>query len=274
MARRPPWIGSSRPGSPRAPPASSSARSRASSSSSARAPTARCSSPARCSSRWPRASSCARRRCGADAAGSPTPRGGAPPFSSWAPCSSTSAPSTPCRTGSRHKQQNRLVWAPDLFGSGCFLVSGALAYARHDRAAAAPGARDREWRMAAVNLAGLRVLRGLGGGVVRRAVDRVGPRPGAPRTGATALGALCFFIGALLLWPRQPERTLHDSLRRLQGGMTMSTRRRPELAEAGRLEPPRRARGLARSTATASCSSRRPTTSCPSTACARSTRCG
>jgi YrhK-like protein len=52
------------------------------------------------------------------------------------------------------QQENRLVWTPDVVGSACFLVSGALAY----RVAAGPGLRparlDREWTMAAVNLVG------------------------------------------------------------------------------------------------------------------------
>jgi hypothetical protein len=33
------------------------------------------------------------------------------------------------QSGLSTHQQNRLVWAPDLIGSGCFLVSGWLAYA-------------------------------------------------------------------------------------------------------------------------------------------------
>ena len=104
-----------------------SARSRASSSSWARAPTASCSSPARCSSRSPRAGA-----AGVDAAAGAVGFGrllverGRPVRR--APCCSTSAPTTPCEDGLSTQQQNRLVWAPDLLGSGCFLVSGALAY--------------------------------------------------------------------------------------------------------------------------------------------------
>jgi hypothetical protein len=94
------------------------------------------------------------------------------------------------------QQENRLVWAPDLFGSACFLVSGALAYgvARGSR----PG---REWKTAAVNLAGC-VLFG-----VSAVASYVVPSTGsvldlAAANWSTALGALCFFIGALLMWPR------------------------------------------------------------------------
>jgi hypothetical protein len=95
------------------------------------------------------------------------------------------------------KQENRLIWAPDLFGSACFLVSGALAY----RVAAAAGRRDRDWTMAAVNLLGC-VLFG-----VSAVASYIVPSSGsildlAAANGGTSLGALCFLIGAVLLFPR------------------------------------------------------------------------
>jgi hypothetical protein len=91
------------------------------------------------------------------------------------------------------EQENRLVFAPDLFGSTCFLVSGALAY----RAATGP-----ELRMAAVNLAGC-VLFG-----ISALASYVVPSTGsvldlAAVNWCTALGALCFFVGALMLLPRK-----------------------------------------------------------------------
>jgi hypothetical protein len=94
------------------------------------------------------------------------------------------------------QQENRLVWAPDVFGSTCFLISGALAYR------VARGARPgREWKAAAVNLAGC-LLFG-----VSAVASYVVPSTGsmldlAAANWSTALGALCFFIGALLIWPR------------------------------------------------------------------------
>jgi hypothetical protein len=95
------------------------------------------------------------------------------------------------------KQENRLIWAPDLFGSACFLVSGALAY----RVAAAAGRRDRDWTMAAVNLLGC-VLFG-----VSAVASYIVPSSGsildlAAANWGTSLGALCFLIGAVLLFPR------------------------------------------------------------------------
>ena len=46
------------------------------------------------------------------------------------------------------EQENRLVWAPDVFGSAAFLVSGALAYRVADRARRAPAAAtaNGRWR--------------------------------------------------------------------------------------------------------------------------------
>jgi hypothetical protein len=91
-------------------------------------------------------------------------------------------------------QQNRLIWAPDLFGSAAFLVSGLLAY----RVAAAPRLRDHTWRMAAVNLAGC-VFFG-----ISAVASYVVPSSGsvldlAAANWTTALGAACFFAGALML---------------------------------------------------------------------------
>jgi hypothetical protein len=91
------------------------------------------------------------------------------------------------------QQENRLVFAPDLFGSACFLVSGVLAY----RVATGP-----ESMMATVNLAGC-VLFG-----ISAIASFVVPSSGsvldlAAVNWCTALGALCFFIGALMLVPRK-----------------------------------------------------------------------
>ncbi len=106
-------------------------------------------------------------------------------------------------------QQNRLVWAPDVLGSACFLVSGALAYGVTTGphllpASWLPAQSDPEWRMAAINLLGC-ILFG-----VSAIASFVVPSTGsilalAPANWGTALGALCFFIGALLLWRQTPS---------------------------------------------------------------------
>ncbi len=90
---------------------------------------------------------------------------------------------------------NRVVWRPEAIGSICFLVSGFIAYraVRHLR-------ETRDYRMAVVNLAGC-VLFGIstvGGYVLPSTGDALNL---LAANAGTALGALCFLIGALMLLP-------------------------------------------------------------------------
>jgi hypothetical protein len=99
-------------------------------------------------------------------------------------------------------QENRLIWAPDLFGSACFLVSGALAYRVTSGPSLRPERLDRDWTTAAVNLLGCLLF---GASAI---ASYVVPASGsildlAASNWTTALGALCFFIGALLILPRR-----------------------------------------------------------------------
>lgn len=99
-------------------------------------------------------------------------------------------------------QANRLVWAPDVFGSAAFLISGGLAYRIADRARRRAARRVRGWTMAAVNLTGC-VLFG-----ISAIASYIVPSTGsildlATANWTTSLGALCFFIGAVLLLPRR-----------------------------------------------------------------------
>ena len=99
------------------------------------------------------------------------------------------------------KQENRLVWTPDLFGSAAFLISGALAYRVATGPHLLPARRDRDWSMAAVNLAGC-VFFG-----VSAVASFVVPSTGsvldlAAANWTTALGA-CFFAGALMLLAKE-----------------------------------------------------------------------
>ena len=96
------------------------------------------------------------------------------------------------RDGLSTKQENRLVFAPDLFGSACFLASGLLAY----RAAAGPRSG---WL--AANLAGC-VLFGISA-IASWSSRRPRSRRPRRRNWCTSLGALCFLIGALMLLPRK-----------------------------------------------------------------------
>jgi hypothetical protein len=89
---------------------------------------------------------------------------------------------------------DRLVWSPDVFGSICFLVSSALAYA----GARAARRRTTAWWIAALNLAGS-VAFG-----ISAVASYVVPETGdvldlAAANFTTALGALCFLAGAVLL---------------------------------------------------------------------------
>lgn len=111
-------------------------------------------------------------------------------------------------------QANRLVWAPDLFGSAAFLISGALGYRVANRARRGGAHRGREWTMAAVNLTGC-VLFG-----ISAIASYIVPSTGsildlAAANWTTSLGALCFLIGAVLLLPRRHPDVQHHHSRPL-----------------------------------------------------------
>lgn len=85
-------------------------------------------------------------------------------------------------------QENRLVWAPDLLGSICFLVSGVLAYR----------VSTRPRTMAGVNLAGC-VFFGLAAIASYIVPDTGSILDLAAANWNTALGAACFLAGGLML---------------------------------------------------------------------------
>jgi hypothetical protein len=86
------------------------------------------------------------------------------------------------------QQEDRLIWAPDAFGSACFLASALLAY----RATVGPRAT------AAVNLAGC-ILFGIAAIASYVVPDTGSILDLAAANWSTALGALCFLAGALML---------------------------------------------------------------------------
>jgi hypothetical protein len=101
-------------------------------------------------------------------------------------------------------QVNVRVWAPDMIGSGCFLVSSLLAFANaeHRWLSWRPG--DLDWWIAALNLFGSLAFG------VSAVASYVSPSTGLVVRGnlanlGTALGALGFLVAALLLVP-QAER--------------------------------------------------------------------
>lgn len=100
------------------------------------------------------------------------------------------------QTGLDATEYNRLVWTPDWRGSVCFLGSGVLSYlaVRH------LSHRDRDWRIAVINLAGC-VAFGISA-VASYVVPSTGTAVDLAAANAwTAFGALCFLVGALLLLP-------------------------------------------------------------------------
>ena len=106
---------------------------------------------------------------------------------------------------------NRLIWAPDLFGSVCFLISGYLAYVevfgglfRRPRGHGIGG------RIAFINLVGCVAF-----GVSALASYYV-PETGdvlnlAAANFTTAFGALCFLIGSLMLLAESAESEAGDA---------------------------------------------------------------
>ena len=104
-------------------------------------------------------------------------------------------------------QLNRLVWAPDAFGSTCFLIASGLAWFEVCRAVSCWRLRSLPWWITALNLLGSIAFG------ISAVASFVLPTTGVPINVAlvnlgTFVGAGCFFIGAVLLLP---ERTQTDS---------------------------------------------------------------
>lgn len=95
---------------------------------------------------------------------------------------------------------DRLVWAPDAFGSVCFLVSSALAYRSVNGSFGRRSRRGGPMRIAVVNLIGSIAFG------VSAIASYVVPATGdvidlAAANFTTAIGAACFLAGAILLLP-------------------------------------------------------------------------
>ena len=108
------------------------------------------------------------------------------------------------QTGLDSPSYDRLVWRPDALGSVCFLISGYLAYVEVAGQPLGRPPRTLESAIASVNLLGCLAF---GSSAVTSFV--------VPATGSeislamvnlcTALGALCFLVGALLLFPQNAQ---------------------------------------------------------------------
>ena len=101
-------------------------------------------------------------------------------------------------------QVDRLVWRPELFGSICFLIAGLLAYLEVRGGGVLRAQRSIEWKIAIVNFGGciLFMVSAIAGYIVPSTGDVLDL---AAANLTTALGALCFLIGALLLLPESAE---------------------------------------------------------------------
>ena len=96
------------------------------------------------------------------------------------------------------EQERRLIWAPDVVGSICFLVASWLAYSEVNRGVVPRSDGSIGWRITALNMAGS-VAFGVAA-VASRYVRSDGQIANVPLVNAgTFVGACCFLIGAVLL---------------------------------------------------------------------------
>jgi len=98
------------------------------------------------------------------------------------------------------KQQLLRIWTPDVIGSICFLVSSELAYAEVCNAWVCFRNRTLSWWIVALNMLGSIAFG------VSAAASLIEPSTDEPVSAAianagTALGGVCFLIGAVLLLP-------------------------------------------------------------------------
>jgi len=103
------------------------------------------------------------------------------------------------------RQQERLVWAPDMFGSIAFIVASGLAWLEVCDGWWAWRPNDRGWRVAALNLLGsIAFLVSAFAAFIRPATGEVASLPISNL--GTFVGAVCFFLGAALLIPELGDR--------------------------------------------------------------------
>jgi hypothetical protein len=96
------------------------------------------------------------------------------------------------------EQQRHLIWAPDMWGSICFLVASCLAYSEVNPRLRPTSDGSVGWRIAALNLIGSLAF-GLAA-VGARYLHTTGDVANIALVNAgTFVGAACFFAGAVLL---------------------------------------------------------------------------
>jgi hypothetical protein len=102
------------------------------------------------------------------------------------------------RTGLDLEASKHLVWAPDVYGSVCFLVASWFAYAEVNRGVLPRPDRSWGWRIAGLNLAGS-VAFGASAVGARYVGPTAEPANVALVNLGTFAGAVCFLVGAVLL---------------------------------------------------------------------------
>ena len=93
-------------------------------------------------------------------------------------------------------QENRLIWAPDVFGCACFLIASGLAWGEMCGGLFCRPRRQAEWWVAALNLVGS-VAFAIAGVASHFVPDTGDILDLALANWTTAIGALCFLAGAV-----------------------------------------------------------------------------
>jgi hypothetical protein len=107
---------------------------------------------------------------------------------------------TAMKHGFTTHQTNARVWGPDALGSLCFLIASELAYAEVCHRWVCFRNRTMSWWIVALNMLGSIAF---GAAAIASLLEPSSGLPVSARisNGGTALGGLCFLIGALLLMP-------------------------------------------------------------------------
>jgi hypothetical protein len=109
-----------------------------------------------------------------------------------------------CFQGMKHgldvKQENLRVWAPDAVGSICFLLASEGAFAEVCGRWVCLKGRSGAWRIVALNMLGS-VAFGVAAVASLIQPSTSEPVSAAVENAGTAIGALCFLAGALMLLP-------------------------------------------------------------------------
>ena len=103
------------------------------------------------------------------------------------------------------KPERRLVWAPDMFGSIAFLVSGVLGIVAVTAVVGLIELKARDWQAEWVNMIGCVAF---GVSALGAFVTESGVTADALLANAgTFIGALCFLVAALLVLPRRGQKS-------------------------------------------------------------------